>query len=63
MDVSYRVGEAVGTEQSAGALGPVHGYQAMLSHQKLTHILCPSDPDQRPAEQVSLEYVSILLSP
>lgn len=63
VDVSDAVGQRVGPEQRGGALRPVHRHQRVLAHQHLPHVLGAGHPDQRPAQQVGLEHVAVLLPP
>ena len=61
VDVPDGVGQAVGPEQGAGALGPVHAHQAVLPHQHLAHVIRPRHADQRAAQQVRLKHIAVLL--
>lgn len=63
VDVSDAVGQRVGPQQRGGALRPVHRHQRVLTHQHLPHVLGARHPDQRPAQQVGLEHVAVLLPP
>lgn len=63
VDVSDAVGQRVWSQQRGGALRPVRGHQRVLAHQNLTHVLCTRHSDQRPAQQMGLEHVAVLLPP
>lgn len=63
VDVSDAVGQRVGAQQGGGALGPVHRHQRVLAHQHLPDVLGTCYPDQRSAQQMSLEHVPVLLPP
>lgn len=63
MDVSDAVGQRVGAQQGGGALRPVHRHQRVLAHQHLPDVLGTCYPDQRSAQQMSLEHVPVLLPP
>lgn len=63
VDVSDAVGQRVGAQQGGGALRPVHRHQRVLAHQHLPDVLSTCYPDQRAAQQMSLEHVPVLLPP
>ena len=63
VDVSDAVGQRVWSQQRGGALRPVRGHQRVFAHQNFTHVLCTRHSDQRPAQQMGLEHVAVLLPP
>lgn len=62
MQVSDGVDQGVGSQDDAGALGPLGAHQRVLAQQDFADVFCARHPDDGLPEQVGLKHVAMTLS-
>lgn len=62
MYVSNGVDQGVGSQDNAGALGPLGTNQAVFAQQDLTDVLGARHPDDRFPKKVGLKHIAMTLS-
>lgn len=62
MQISDGVDQRVGSQDDAGALGPLCAHQAVFAQQDLADVFGPRHPDDGFPQQVRLKDVTVTLS-
>jgi len=62
VQVSGGVDQGVGSQDDAGALGPLGAHQTVLSQEDLADVFCARHPDDGLPEEVGLKHVAVTLS-
>lgn len=62
VQVSDGVDQSVGSQDDAGALGPLGAHQAVLAQQDLTDVFGARDPDDGFPQKVGLKHVAMAFS-
>lgn len=62
MQIPNGVDQGVGSQDNAGALGPLGAHQAVLAQQDLADVFCTCHTDDRLPKEVGLEHVAVTLS-
>lgn len=62
MQVSDGVDQGVGSQDDAGALGPLGAHQAVFAQQDLSDVFCTRHPDHGLPKEVGLKHVAMALS-
>ena len=62
MQVSDGVDQGVGSQDDAGALGPLGAHQAVFAQQDLADVFCARHPDDGFPKEMGLKHVAVTLS-
>lgn len=57
------VDQGAGSQDDAGALGPLGAHQGVLAQQNLPDVVGAGDPDHRLSQQVSLKHAAVAMPP